>query len=61
MDRLAAAFAWNDPQSRDQAVLVAVNQEVDWDALRKWFRDEEEGDDEFERFRDAVERRKAGA
>lgn len=23
MDRLAAAFAWKDPQSRDQAILVA--------------------------------------
>lgn len=61
MDRLAAAFAWKDPQSREQAVLVAVNQEIDWDALRKWFRDEGESDEESERFRGAVERRKLGA
>ena len=50
MDRLAAAFAWNDAQSRDQAVRVAANQVLDWDALRTWFANEGIPDPEFERF-----------
>jgi hypothetical protein len=54
MDRLAAAFAWKDPQSREQAVLVARSQEIDWIALKKWFASEGESAEEFERFRDAV-------
>jgi len=55
MDRLAAAFAWSDPQSREQAILVAANNEVDWDALQTWVADEGQPEVEFERFRDAVE------
>jgi len=55
MDRLAAAIAWNDAQSREQAILVAVNQEIDWEKLRKWFANEGETDEEFERFRTAVD------
>jgi hypothetical protein len=55
MDRLAAAFAWHDAQSREQAILVAARQEVDWDALEIWFANEGESDAEFTRFRDAVE------
>ncbi len=55
MDRLAAAFAWKDPQSREQAILVATNQVVDWDALKMWFANEGESDAELERFRNAVE------
>ncbi len=54
MDRLAAAFAWNDAQSREQAILVAANQEIDWVELRTWFVNEGVADDEFERFRTAV-------
>jgi hypothetical protein len=60
MDRLAAAFAWRDPQSREQAILVAASQDIDWDALLVWFRNEGESDAEFERFRSAVVRAKAG-
>ena len=37
MDRLAAVYAWNDVQSRDQAILVAANQDIDWEALELWF------------------------
>ena len=55
MDRLAAAFAWKDPQSREQAILVATSQVVDWDALKMWFTNEGESDAELERFRNAVE------
>lgn len=54
MDRLAAAYAWNDPQARDQALLVAANQPIDWKALRSWFADEGESDEEFQRFEQAA-------
>ena len=56
MDRLAAAIAWNDTQSREQATLVAANNEVDWGELQVWFKNEGESDAEFERFRVAVKR-----
>lgn len=55
MDRLAAAFAWKDPQSRDQAILVARAQEIDWKAWKDWFAGEGESVKEFERFQEAVE------
>lgn len=55
MDRLAAAIAWNDAQSREQAIMVAANQEIDWEELRIWFRNEGETDEEFNRFTAAVE------
>lgn len=58
MDRLAAAYAWKDEQSRDQAIMVAANQDIDWDALRDWFVNEGESDEEWRRFQDAVEARK---
>ena len=54
MDRLAAAYAWKGTQSRDQAIMVAVNQDIDWESLRTWFANEGETDEEFRRFRDAV-------
>lgn len=54
MDRLAASIAWNDAQSREQAILVAVNNEINWKDLRVWFKKEGEPDVEFERFRAAV-------
>ncbi len=55
MDRLAAAIAWNDAQSREQAILVAANQEIDWKELQDWFAKEGESAEEFERFRAAVQ------
>jgi hypothetical protein len=55
MDRIAAALAWNDAQSREQAILVAANQEIDWMVLRTWFANEGETDKDFERFHAAVE------
>ncbi len=54
MDRLAAAIAWNDAQSREQAVLVAAHNKIDWDELQVWFMNEGQSDAEFERFRGAV-------
>ena len=56
MDRLAAAIAWNDPQSWDQAVLVATHQKIDWVALESWFRNEGASDREFMRFKHLVAR-----
>lgn len=58
MDRLAAAYAWKDAQSRDQAILVAVEQDINWEALEVWFADEGESNDEYRRFRDAARARK---
>ena len=58
MDRLAAVYAWNDAQSRDQAILVAANQDIDWEPLKLWFADEGVSDEEFRRFREAVIARK---
>jgi hypothetical protein len=37
-DRLAAYFHWNDPQSLEQAVLVAKSQKVDLKEIRRWSR-----------------------
>ena len=54
MDRLAAVYAWKDEQSRDQAILVAANQDIDWGALELWFENEGESKREFRRFKDAV-------
>ncbi len=56
MDRLAAAITWKDTQSRQQAILVAANNEIEWGDLRVWFKNEGESDAEFERFRLAVRR-----
>jgi len=36
MDRLAAYFYWNDPQSLGQAVLVAKNQNIKLGKIKKW-------------------------
>jgi len=55
MDRLAAAIAWNDTQSREQAILVAAYQDVDWEELRNWFANEGETEREHSRFKAAVE------
>jgi hypothetical protein len=59
MDRLAAAVAWDDAQSREQAILVAAHQVIDWDALQKWFANEGESNEEFERFHAAVKSKKS--
>ncbi len=61
MDRLAAVYAWKDEQSRDQAILVAANQDIDWGALELWFENEGESKQAFRQFKDAVRRRKEHA
>ena len=58
MDRLAAAYAWKDEQSRDQAILVAAAQDIDWEILKAWFANEGEPEQEYVRFRRAVSDRK---
>jgi hypothetical protein len=60
MDRLAAAIAWNDTQSREQAILVAAHQKIDWNLLKQWFADEGEDVGEFDKFRIAVESWRSG-
>jgi len=42
MDRLIAAVVWSEPQSLEQAVLVAREQSenIDWSALRRWLKKE---------------------
>jgi len=39
-DRLAAYFHWKDPQSLEQAVLVAKSRKVDLKEIRRWSRQE---------------------
>jgi len=56
MDRLAAAFHWNDPQSRDQALQIARHQDIDWDALKTWFISEGQDAEAFAKFKSAVAR-----
>lgn len=58
MDRLAAAYAWRDAQSRDQAIMVGATQDIDWEALKAWFADEGESEKEYRRFKEAVCERK---
>jgi hypothetical protein len=60
MDRLAAAFAWIDPQSRDQAVLVATDQDIDWKMLANWFEGEGLSVSDFDKFRESVRERRDG-
>ena len=44
MDRLAAFFRWGDPQSLEQAVMVADAVELDWPSLDAWAANEGEPD-----------------
>ncbi|MBX2881767.1 MAG: hypothetical protein KTR32_17600 [Granulosicoccus sp.] len=46
MDRLAAYFHWNDPQSLDQAVWIANDHSIDLENLKDWA----EGEDNPEKF-----------
>jgi len=47
MDRLNAAAAWNEPQSLEQALLVAESkaEKIDWTAIDDWVVREGIGDD----------------
>ncbi|NIO43120.1 MAG: hypothetical protein GTO41_24970 [Burkholderiales bacterium] len=53
MDRLIAAAAWHEPQSVEQALLVAEVQagKIDWTALDEWvIRESISGDKEVVEF-----------
>lgn len=53
MDRLAAYFHWNDPQSLEQARMIVRENEIDWTALQAWV--EGEGAiDKYEYFKSSV-------
>jgi hypothetical protein len=49
MDRLAAFFHWNDPQSLEQAILVSLNHTISFQEVYEWTIEErcEEKYDEF--------------
>lgn len=51
IDRLAAYWYHHDGQCWDQAVMVAKNQEVDWDAVYNWARNEGQDPAEIDRLR----------
>jgi len=36
IDRMAAYVYWKDPQSQDQALLIAQKNEIDWTTLYSW-------------------------
>jgi hypothetical protein len=54
MDRLAAFYHWGDPQSLEQALMVASSQVIDLDAVESWSSDEG-ASDKFGVFRNALE------
>ncbi|HOG42788.1 MAG TPA: hypothetical protein PK560_01745 [bacterium] len=41
MDRLAAFYHWNDRPSLEQAVLVAKNNEIDFEEIKIWSKEED--------------------
>ena len=53
MDRLAAFIHWNDPQSLDQAVMVAQDNPLEWTALEAWVT-REGAPEKYETFRRAL-------
>lgn len=56
MDRLSAYVHWNDNQSFDQAVMVALRQSIDWEELYVWARREGIGDAFVDRFKRLVDK-----
>jgi hypothetical protein len=61
MDRLAAYYHWRDPQSLDQAVQVALRQEIDLRRIEQWSRAEgETGTEGFCTFVESLERERPG-
>jgi hypothetical protein len=43
-DRLAAFYFWGDLQALEQAILVARNNDIDLDVVKKWSKKEGELD-----------------
>ena len=56
-DRLAAFYHWNDRQSLEVAIQIALREPVDLEAVRKWSQ-REEAHEKFNQFRNSVEKRK---
>lgn len=54
-DRLAAFYHWNDPQSLDQAVMVAKSQKVNLKAIESWSRGEN-SIEKYKRFKDLLKK-----
>ena len=40
MDRLASYYHWNDPQSLEQAIMVALDQDIDFCEIEQWSNEE---------------------
>lgn len=54
-DRLAAYFHWHDPQSLDQALMVARVQKIDLAKIKRWS-DAEGAGEKFKRFKELLSR-----
>jgi hypothetical protein len=52
-DRLAAYYHWDDPQSLEQALMVARKQKVDLNEVRRWSKVEGHAE-KFERFLERI-------
>ncbi len=52
-DRLAAFFHWNDPQSLEQAFMVAQSQDIDMKEVKRWSLKEGHSD-KYKVFTDSV-------
>lgn len=57
MDRLAAYFHWNDLQSLDQAVMVALSQKVSFSKLDAWAK-REGASEKLRKFKQELARKK---
>jgi hypothetical protein len=59
MDRLAAFYHWNDQQALVQALMVAQENEIDFERVKTWSFDERMGD-KFEYFFSEYKKNKSG-
>ncbi len=59
-DRLAAFYFWNDRQSLDVAIQIALRNRVDLSVIRRWSRDESMEDRYDEFLREMTKRRRKG-
>jgi hypothetical protein len=58
-DRLAAYYHWNDRQSLEQAILVAVSQRIVQAEVQRWSQSEGQ-EEKFRHFQQALKERKRG-
>ena len=59
MDRLSWFIHHNDKQAREQAIMVAANQEIDWNDVRSWAEAEGADVDLLEEIRSAADAKKS--